>query len=299
MSKQRIFPSIWFDRQAKEASEFYMSLFQNSREMKVSYYGKEGHEIHGMEEGTVLTVDFELDDNRFTALNGGPHFIPNPSITFFVTLETTHEVDEIWSKLLEGGQEMMPLDKYPWSDRYGWLSDRYGVSWQIYLGKLEDVGQRITPLLFFTGNQRGRAEEAHDFYLSVFPNSYSDGVAKYEPGEGGPEGMVKHSQFKLDGQTFMAMDSAVENDFPFNEAISMVVSCNGQEEVDYYWENLLKNGGSEQQCGWLKDRFGVSWQIVPDKLDSLLNNSDKERSERVMKAMLQMKKLDINKLEKA
>ena len=299
MSEQIITPCLWFDQQAKEAADFYTRIFQNSNTGKTSYYGKEGYEIHGMAEGTVLTVDFELDGCRFTALNGGPHFQFNPSITFFVTCESEEEVDGLWNQLISGSQELMPLDKYPWSDRFGWLNDRYGVSWQIYLGKLEDVGQKITPLFFFTGNQRGRAEEAHNFYLDVFKNASSDGVLRYEAGEGGPEGMVKHSQFRLEGQTFMAMDSGVENDFPFNEAISLAVNCKDQQEVDYYWENLLKNGGSEQQCGWLKDRFGVSWQVVPEKLYSLLNDTDKERSERVTKAMLQMKKLDINILEKA
>jgi len=111
--------------------------------------------------------------------------------------------------------------------------------------------------------------------------------------------MVKHAQFKLEGQTFMAMDSAVENDFPFNEAISMIVKCASQKEVDYYCEKLLSGGGRDQQCGWLKDRFGVAWQIVPEKLDTLLNAPDKRRSERVMKAMLQMKKLDVDASQKA
>ena len=299
MKSQKIVPNLWFDRQAQEAVDFYTALFPKSEIGKITHYGKEGFEIHGMPEGSVLTVDFELEGCRFLALNGGPAFAFNPSVSFFVVCETAEEVEALWRQLVAWGQELMPLDQYPWSQRYGWLIDRFGLSWQISLDKKEGVGQKITPLLFFTGSQRGRAREAHDFYPEVFPHSSSDGMALYEPGEPGPEGMVKHAQFRLGGQTFMVMDSGVDNDFPFTEAVSMIVHCQSQEEVDYYWEKLQSGGGQEQQCGWLKDRFGVSWQIVPEHLDALLNKSDKECSERVMKAMLQMTKLDIAALQRA
>lgn len=297
MKHHKIIPNLWFDQHAEEAVELYTSIFPNSKTVRTTYYGKEGYEIHGMPEGTILTIDFELDGCKFTALNGGPVFKVNPSITFFVVYETIAEVDELWEKLIKKGQELMHLDKYPWSDQFGWLIDQFGISWQIYLGKLKDVGQRVIPLFFFTGNQRGRAREAHDFYLDVFHNSSSDGVAIYQTGEEGPEGMVKHAQFRLENQTFMAMDSGVENDFPFNEAVSLIINCQDQAEVDYYWERLLEDEGSEQQCGWLKDKFGVSWQVIPNELHSLLNHPDQEKRERVFKNMMQMVKLDINKLK--
>jgi predicted 3-demethylubiquinone-9 3-methyltransferase (glyoxalase superfamily) len=157
----KIIPCLWFDNQAEEAANFYTSIFQNSKIGNISRYGKEGYEIHGGEAGTVLTIDFEIEGQKYTALNGGPAF-------------------------------------------------------------------------------------------------------------------------------------------KFNEAISFVVQCNTQKEVDYYWEKLSEDGDKRaQQCGWLKDKYGVSWQIVPGVLGEMLQDKDTEKSDRVMKSMLQMKKLDIEELKRA
>lgn len=297
--RQKIIPSIWFDRQGEEATRFYTTVFNNSSIGKISRYSKEGFEQHGMPEGTALAIDFELEGFRFTAINGGPVFTPNPSISFFVVLKTDEAVEALWNALIVDGEELMPLGKYDWSEKYGWLNDRYGVSWQITRGDVEEVGQTITPLLFFTGERRGQAEAAHDFYLEIFSNSKSDGVLKYEPGEHGPTGMVKHCQFKLEGEAFMAMDSGVENNYPFSEGVSLMISCADQAEVDYYWNRLLRNGGTESQCGWLKDKFGISWQVIPEVLPDLLYHPDKEAAARATEAMLAMKKIDINLLQKA
>lgn len=298
MTKQKIVPCLWFDYQAEEAAKFYTSVMKQSELGQITRYTEAGKEVHGQESGSVLTTQFFLFGQEFLTLNGGSHFTFNPSITFFVTCESYEETDWLWEQLIEGGEAMMPLGKYPWSDRYGWLNDQYGVSWQIYTGNLADVGQKITPLLFFSGKQQGNAATAHDFYMKVFHGS-SDGVAKYGTGEEGLEGLVKHAQFRLKGHTFMAMDSAVDNNFPFNEAISLIINCTSQEEVDYYWEQLLADGGIEQQCGWLKDQFGVSWQVMPEVLPRLLHSKDAVKSENVMRSMMQMKKLDIPMLERA
>lgn len=299
MSKQKITPNLWFDGQAEEAVRFYVSCFEDGRIGNVSRYGKEGQEKHGKPEGEVMTMEFELFGRGFTALNGGPQFKINPSINFFVRCDTKEEVNKLWNQLIAGGEAMMPLDKYEWSEYYGWLNDRFGASWQIMLDDPENVQHKISPLFFFTGDVQGKAKEAHDFYLNVFKNSSSEGVARYEaPGEK-IDGMVMHSQFLLEGQTFMAMDSGVENDFPFNEAVSLIIHCDNQDEVDYYWSRLLENGGVEQQCGWLKDQFGVSWQIIPRELSRLMSDPDKERAGRAMNAMLKMIKLDIEELKRA
>lgn len=158
---QKIIPNLWFDKEAEDAAKFYTSVFKNSKTGKTTHYGKEGFEIHGMPEGTVMTIEFELEGQQFVGLNGGPYF-------------------------------------------------------------------------------------------------------------------------------------------KFSEAVSFIVNCNNQEELDYFW-NKLKEGGDEksQQCGWLKDKFGLSWQIVPEVLSDMIANGTKEQSERVMKALLQMKKLDVAVLEKA
>jgi predicted 3-demethylubiquinone-9 3-methyltransferase (glyoxalase superfamily) len=153
--------------------------------------------------------------------------------------------------------------------------------------------QKITPWLWFDTE----AENAAALYTSVFPNSKVVDVTRY--GEAGPRqaGMVMTVEFELDGQTFVALNGSPE--FTFSEAVSFQVSCETQEEVDWYWRKLTEDGGEEGQCGWLKDRFGLSWQIVPDVLPKLLEDPDRERSQRVMSAMLEMKKLDIEELEQA
>jgi predicted 3-demethylubiquinone-9 3-methyltransferase (glyoxalase superfamily) len=229
-------------------------------------------------------------------LNGGPSFSINPSISFFVVCETEEEIDNSWTKLVEGGSVLMAIDKYEWSEKYGWLQDKFGVSWQLSFGKVEDVGQKFTPSLMFTGKQSGNAEKAIQFYTSVFNNSSVTGIMRYNAGDPDVEGNIKHAQFKLAKHVFMAMDSSLPHQFGFNEAISLVVECHTQEEIDYLWDNLSAVPEAEQ-CGWLKDQFGVSWQIVPAILLNLIN--DPSKSERVFKAFMQMKKFDIETLVNA
>jgi predicted 3-demethylubiquinone-9 3-methyltransferase (glyoxalase superfamily) len=150
----------------------------------------------------------------------------------------------------------------------------------------------ITPFLWFDTE----GEEAAKFYTSVFPNSKIVDVARYGSAGPRPEGMVMTVSFELDGQKFVALNGGPE--FTFNEAISFEVSCKDQEEVDTYWSKL-SDGGEEGPCGWLKDKFGVSWQIVPIVLVELLADPDREKSQRVMQAMLSMKKIEIDALERA
>ena len=152
--------------------------------------------------------------------------------------------------------------------------------------------QPITPFLWFDS----QAEEAANFYTSIFPNSKIVKVVRYGPAGPGPAGSVMTVEFQLQGQSFVALNGGPR--FKFTEAISFVANCQTQEEVDAYWEKLSA-GGAEVACGWLKDKFGLSWQIVPTALPKLLSDPDPARSGRVMKAMLTMKKLDIRALQRA
>jgi predicted 3-demethylubiquinone-9 3-methyltransferase (glyoxalase superfamily) len=152
--------------------------------------------------------------------------------------------------------------------------------------------QKITPFLWFDG----QAEEAAKFYTSIFKNSKIESVARFPEGSPAPAGTVMTVAFRLDGQEFVALNGGPE--FKFTEAISFVVNCETQEEVDEFWEKLSA-GGKEMQCGWLKDKYGVSWQIVPTILSELLQSRDPEKSKRVMQALLQMVKLDIKRLQEA
>ena len=286
MSKpQKITPFLWFDHQAEEAAGFYTSVFRNSKIDRVVHFGEQ-----------VGVVDFSLDGQGFNAMNAGPAFQLNPTISFFVVCETEAETDEVWGKLLEGGKVLVHLDKYPWSEKYGWVQDRYGLSWQISLGKMEDTGQKFTPSLLFSGIQSGRAEEALHFYASVFSPSSITGILHYGAGGEGREGTVNHAQFSLCGQTFMAMDDSMESPDSFNEALSFVVDCEDQKEVDYFWDSLLAGGGQESMCGWLKDRFGVSWQVIPRALPKLLSDPDPEKAQRASAAMMKMRKIEVDKL---
>jgi predicted 3-demethylubiquinone-9 3-methyltransferase (glyoxalase superfamily) len=154
------------------------------------------------------------------------------------------------------------------------------------------ITQRITPFLWFDN----QAEEAMNFYVSIFPNSKTGLVTRY--GETGPgaKGSVMTASFTLDGEEFVALNGGPQ--FPFTEAVSFVVNCDSQEEIDYYWEKLSA-GGQEVQCGWLKDKFGLCWQIVPTEFFELVSKGTPEQSDRVMTAMMQMVKMDLAKLKQA
>lgn len=292
---QKIIPHLWFDNQAEEAVSLYTSMFENSKTLNITRYGKAGAEVSGRLENSVMTVTFQLDGQEFIALNGGPTFNFTPAISFFVNCGTEQEIDALWEKLSDGGETLMSLSSYPFSDRFGWLNDNFGVSWQLNLASGK---QKITPSLMFVGKQHGRAEEAMSLYISLFDHSNMIRVEHYGAEEGEPEGTVKHATFSLLGQEFMAMDSSISHDFTFTEATSFFVNCETQEEVDELWTKLTE-GGEPQPCGWLKDRYGVSWQIVPTVLDELFNDPDPEKSERVARALFQMKKIDIQKLKQA
>jgi predicted 3-demethylubiquinone-9 3-methyltransferase (glyoxalase superfamily) len=232
-------------------------------------------------------------------ISGGPYFKFTPATSFLVACESSAEVDRLWSALSAGGKALMPLDAYPFSERYGWTEDRYGLSWQVMHMGERKARQKITPTLMFAGGVCGKAEEAMSFYASVFRNGRIGDIARYEAGEG-PDapGTVKHGAFTLEGQSFAAMDSAYEHGFTFNEAVSLVVRCDSQEEIDRYWGKLSAVPEAEQ-CGWLKDKYGVSWQIVPAVMDEMMATKDAAKLKKVTQAFLRMKKFDIAELESA
>ena len=294
----KITPNLWFDNQAEEAAKFYASLFKDSSVGRITRYTDTGHEVHHQPAGQVMTVEFTLAGQPFLALNGGPVFQFTPAISFMVACETVEEVGQLWAELSKDGQTLMELGEYPFSKKYGWTNDRYGVSWQI-IHSDQPITQKITSSLLFVGDKVGQAEEAVNFYTTVFPDSSVGLIARYEQGEEPNQpGTVKFAGFTLLGQEFSAMDSALGHDFSFNEAVSLIVECQTQEEIDTYWQKLSAVPESEQ-CGWLKDKYGVSWQIVPTVLDELMQSDDTEKVKRVTEAFLGMKKFDIQALKDA
>jgi len=290
---QKITPCLWFDDNAEEAVDFYTSVFKDAKIEDIAQYGEDASKASGRPKGSVMTITFQLHGQEFMALNGGPIFKFTPAISFFVYCNTEKEINELFAKLSESGQVLMALDKYPFSERYAFISDKFGLSWQLILA---DSAQKIVPCLLFVGKDLGKAEAAVQFYKTVFRHAGVHQMSHYGKGENGKEGTVMHSSFSLDGQKFTAMDGTGSHMFAFNESVSFMVNCREQDEVDYYWEELSKSG-MEVQCGWLKDKFGISWQIVPTALGEMMK--DAKKSEMVMTALLQMKKLDIRKLKQA
>ncbi len=296
---QRIVPHLWFDKEAREAAEFYVSLFPSSTVTNVNT-------ITGTPSGDCDIVSFELWGLPFMAISAGPYFKFNPSISFMVNFDPSQDIDaekridEVWAKLSEGGTVLMPIQEYPFSRRYGWIQDKYGLSWQLILTNAEsDQWPSIIPFLLFVGDKCGKAEEASDFYLSVFKDATRGSIARYPAGmDPDKEGSVMFTDFELEGRWFAAMDSAHQHDFTFNEAVSFIVNCDTQEEIDYCWDKLSAVPEAEQ-CGWLKDNYGVSWQIAPSAMNEMMIKGSKEQRRRVTQAFLKMKKFVIADLERA
>lgn len=304
---QKIVPHLWFDKEAKEAAGFYASVFPDSKITSATV-------IRNTPSGDCDIVSFDVMGHSFMAISAGPYFKLNPSISFMVNFDPSQDeqaamrIDEIWAKLSKGGQVLMEIGEYPFSKRYGWVQDQYGVSWQLILTNPEgEPRPHIIPSLMFTGDNTGKADEAINFYVSIFKNTPFDSTqgetkrgmtALYPEGQAPEKGAkIMFAELSLEGQWFAAMDSGHMHAFGFNEAVSLMVRCENQAEIDYYWEKLSAVKEAEQ-CGWLKDKYGVSWQIVPTDMDEYMKGTP-EQIDRVTQAFLPMKKFDLATLKRA
>ena len=295
---QKIIPFLWYDNNAEEAVNFYTSVFDNSKILSITRYNEDSAKAAGQKADSAMTIGFQLEGQNFTALNGGPHFKLNQSTSFFVYCESDEKIENVFKKLSKGGQVIFPLDKYDWSPKYAWIIDKFGLSWQLDVDKINNP-QKILPAFLFVNDKVLKVKEAVNYYSTVFPDSKIMMEWPYDKAAGLPDGTLLFAQFKLSDYLFNAMSGMGEHKFDFNEAFSFVVNCKNQEEVDYYWNKLTSDGGMESQCSWLKDKFGISWQIVPTRLIELLGDPDPVKSQKVMMAMLQMKKIIITDLEDA
>lgn len=287
----KVFTHLWFNREAGEAIPFYISLFEDS--------GIDRHSIiRGTPSGDADVFDFHLAGVPFQAINGGPFFKMNASISLMVHCDTAQDVDRLHAALAAGGSELIPLGEYPFSARYAWVQDRFGLSWQLMLSN-QPAGQKIVPSLLFSGAVNGKAEEAMQFYARLLPSSSVDFVSRYGKDDGqAPAAQTNYLAATLCGARFSAMDNHGTDELPFNEGISLVVLCEDQQEVDRLWA-ALSASPEHEACGWLKDRYGLSWQIVPRELDEIAIGADGEYDPGVAEALLQMKKLDIAALKAA
>lgn len=296
---QKIVPHLWFDKEALQAAEFYVSVFPRSSITATA-------RLNDTPGGDSDVVSFNLNGHDFMAISAGPVFTINPSISFMVNFDPSSDdqaaqhLDELWDQLAEGGATLMPLGEYPFSKRYGWVRDRFGVTWQLIL--TDPAGEPrpfILPSLMFGEKHTNQAEAAIDFYREVFGGTKLGTVARYAEQTGpAKQGALMFADFMLEHQWFAAMDSGTEQTSTFNEAVSLLVNCADQNAIDYYWERLSAVPESEQ-CGWVKDRFGVSWQISPTVMHDMLANGTREQVDRVTRAFMPMKKLDIAALEAA
>jgi predicted 3-demethylubiquinone-9 3-methyltransferase (glyoxalase superfamily) len=288
----KIVPHLWYDKEAREAAEFYISLFDDSEML-------DSRIIEDTPSGDAEAVSFRLAGQRFEAISGGPIFQFNPSVSLMVACYSKEEVNAKWEALSDGGTALMPLDEYDFNKWYGWVQDRYGLSWQLMLMDEEQVNQKITPCLLFSDEACGKAEEAMRFYAEIFPDSSVGFISRYENQEGiTPKAKINYGAFTLSEMNLVAMDNGYDVDFSFNEALSFIVYCKDQQEIDYFW-NKLSAVQEAEECGWIKDQFGLSWQILPVVFLEMLKEGNGEKYQRMVQALLKMKKLDVEALQKA
>lgn len=280
LNSSSVYPCIWAKENIKEIAAFYKNVFPD---------------VEILSEND-LAIQCSIQSQKFLIMNGRTGIEINPSISFFAQFNTMEEVKKVWDYFIKEGSILMNLDKYPWSECYGWVADKFGINWQVMLWQKEDEGSKLSPSLMFVKANAGKAEAAINYYKSIFREFKSGGIARYEKGDTDVEGYIKHSQFYLDGCKLMAMDSSGDHPFQFNDGISLVKECDDQEEIDHYWNGFVAEGKAGR-CGWLKDKFGVSWQIVPKNMGKIMSEA-KDRK-KIMEALMGMGKLEVEKLVEA
>ena len=280
---QVITPAIWCDGTADEAAQFYTDVFRDAS-------------IAEQAPGIAATVS--IHGFRLSLINGGNQYAPNPSISCILNFDpllfggeeqARAYLDELYERLSTGGV-LMELGEYPFSPRYAWVRDRFGMTWQLMLTDPDgDPRPFVIPSFMFGGTNHAHAEEATDAWIALFDNARRGVLYRYE--EGGPldAGAVMFTDFTLRGTWMAATDSGTFHDFTFTPGVSIIVSCRDQEEIDRYWAGLSAVPEAER-CGWCVDRWGVSWQVVPHNIAELM--ADAATRDKI----LHMGKIDLAKL---
>lgn len=292
---QKITPNLWFTGDATDGGAFYAAAFPGARVETTSSYPTEGLLDFQREfAGKPLTVVVDIDGFQILLINAGGNYRPNSALSFMVNFDPSRapdareRLDELWAKLSDGGRVLMTLDEYAFSKRYGWVEDRFGVNWQLILTDPEGEPRPfLMPAFLFGGAAQNRAHEAIDYYTSVLPGAKIGTVVDY-PEQTGPAtpGAVMFADFTLGDQWFVAMDSGSPASDDFTPGFSLSIDCADQAEIDRLWD-ALSSVPEAAQCGWCVDRFGVSWQVVPENMDELM------KAPGAFGAMLEMKKLVI------
>ncbi|MBK9270251.1 MAG: VOC family protein [Saprospiraceae bacterium] len=272
----KIYPCLWFDQNASEAANYYCRIFPESSV------------LHRNEWAYTL----QLNGTQFMLLNGGPKYRVNSAVSYFIHCGSEAEILRYYDEFSSQGQILMPLDQYSWSPKYAWVMDRFGVHWQL---DIEDIrsSQKLVPCLLFTHEKMNEVKNAVHFYTSIFGQSKVLMQAPWPPEANMPTDSLVFAQFKIGDIIMNAMSSNLNHDFDFTPGNSMVVECKDQMEIDHYWDQL-GDGGRYDMCGWLTDRYGLSWQIVPAILPELM--SDPMKGPRVVERFLKMQKFDLQAL---
>ena len=273
-------PCFWFASEAVAAFSTYEKAFAGSK----------------ITNSTGFLSELSLGASKIAGMNGGPSFVPNRSISIYAELLTIEAVDFAYEVLKEGGEILMELKSYDWSKRYGWVQDKWGVNWQLTLAMPGEQAS-LSPAMMFAYHQQGRAREAISFYQEVFADAQVLFIADATSPGPNDQPEVLHAQVMLGGNKVVLFDSGVPQELSFTEGVSLMLPVETQAEIDHYWDSLVAGGGDEGQCGWCKDRFGVSWQIFPSKLGQWL--SDPQKGGRAGAVMRTMKKLDLAALRDA
>ena len=280
---QRIIPAIWCDGTADEAARFYADVF------------REGSVV---EQAPGLAATVSIHGFRLSLINGGDQYAPNPSLSCILNFDpllfggedqARAYLDELYERL-SGGGVLMELGEYPFSPRYAWVRDRFGMTWQLML--TDPAGEPrpfILPSFMFGDANHANAEEATATWIALFDDARRGALRRYEEGGLMEAGTIMFTDFTLRGTWMAAMDSGAFHDFTFTPGVSMIISCRDQEEIDRYWTGLSAVPEAER-CGWCVDRWGVSWQVVPDNIAELM--ADAATREKI----LQMGKIDLTRL---
>lgn len=278
---------LWYDTQAIVAMTHYLSIF-DGREISRG-------RILDTPSGDCDIVTFDLYGTRIQAISAGPIFKFNPSMSLMVILNTQEGVNRAAEKLIEGGGKyLMPLDQYEFSERYAWVEDCYGLSWQLVY--MPDGPQKLMPAFMFAGESVGEALHAIEHYNQVFDRGQKPFISYYMEGDGHiGQAKVNYSNVDILGQTLVLMDHGAGGDEVINEAMSLMLEVATGDEMDTLWQDLSFVEEAEA-CGWLKDRHGVSWQLIPKGFDEVMGDPDPEVTYQLTQAILSMKKIDLEAL---
>ncbi|HEM2825871.1 VOC family protein [Streptococcus suis] len=286
---QTIIPHLWYDTEAKEAVAFYVELFGG----KIDWT----YTITDTPSGDSDLIQFQLGDMTLAAISAGPYFKLNESMSLMVNVASKDEVTRLYQALSEGGRILMPLGEYPFSPYYVWLEDRFGLSWQLSFAPDLDKPYQFDICLLFSQEQVGLAQPMLDYYKDKLPQASVGQLSYYGEGEAAVEAAkLNYAELLVAGQKMIVMDHGYGGEASFNEAFSLMVYVDSQDELNFYYD-LLSAVPEAEMCGWVKDQFGISWQIVPRILMEAYDTASPETVKAVNDAVLQMRRLDFDQIK--